>query len=181
MTASWWAKILFSLTGGIVATIVGLALALLLPFPGFAVSTSWLIDCLLIAALLGAAFAAACARIGRLADELLHGECPHCGRSRRSSILPMSELTNGGLPDSEHDGATDAPPEDESRIAAWYAAKYLKCASCGTPETVKLLVFRLPNGGGDLCAECAKPVIESTRAIEDLLARKRARAGGSTG
>jgi hypothetical protein len=70
-----------------------------------------------------------------------------------------------------------AGPEDysEAGIAAWYAATYLKCASCDTPDTVKPLTFRLPNGGGELCSECAKPVIESTRAIEELIARKKAR------
>jgi hypothetical protein len=70
-----------------------------------------------------------------------------------------------------------AGPEDysEAGIAAWYAATYLKCASCDTPDTVKPLTFRLPNGGGDLCSECAKPVIEGTRAIEELIAHKKAR------
>lgn len=70
-----------------------------------------------------------------------------------------------------------AGPADysEAGIAAWYAATYFKCASCGTPDTVKPLTFQLPNGGGDLCADCARPVIESTRAIEELIARKKAR------
>lgn len=81
---------------------------------------------------------------------------------------------------TKRESVTGGPPEDESRIAAWYAAKYFKCASCGTPEAVKPTVFRLPNGGGDLCADCAKPVIESTRAIEEFIARKKAQeaAGG---
>lgn len=70
-----------------------------------------------------------------------------------------------------------AGPSDytEAGIAAWYGATYLKCASCGTPDAVRPLTFQLPNGGGDLCAECAKPVIESTRVIEELIARKKAR------
>jgi hypothetical protein len=71
----------------------------------------------------------------------------------------------------------DAGPADysEAGIGAWYRAAYFKCASCGAPDTVKPLTFRLPNGGGDLCAECAKPVIESTRVLEELIARKKAR------
>jgi len=73
----------------------------------------------------------------------------------------------------------DTLPEDEARIAAWYAATYFKCASCDTPESIKPLTFRLPNGGGDLCADCAKPVIKSTRAIEAAIARKKAREEGS--
>lgn len=63
-------------------------------------------------------------------------------------------------------------------ISTWYGEQCFKCASCGTPDSVKPLTFRLPNGGGDLCAECARPVIESTRAIEELIARKKAREAG---
>lgn len=51
-----------------------------------------------------------------------------------------------------------------------------KCATCDASEDAKPLTFELPQGAGLLCRDCAKPVIESTRALEELSERKKARS-----